>query len=243
VFDHRFTLPAYLEAVALRLIVLGVATPAFSSERQAQEELDGMIARLQTIHDKIMANIVSIKRPAPQEVVFHDVEPGSGESSGPPAVDEYRLGNWAAAPNGTIDASVGAVEEFSAFAAIGHWDSQDLFGLIAAGNQQNEDLLGELFIHFYAKHATRTLARRKEVYADVGLRAAYNTINQLRRLRGLPLLQQVRNLGMSWSLGEVDSALATSAFGKPSTAGQHGELDRISVRISYTCLTLPCRLA
>jgi len=70
VFDHRFTLPAYLEAVALRLIVLGVATPAFSSERQAQEELDGMIARLQTIHDKIIANIVSIKRPALRKSFF-----------------------------------------------------------------------------------------------------------------------------------------------------------------------------
>jgi hypothetical protein len=58
VFEYRYTLPAFLEAITLRLIVLGATMPL--SEPQVQDELGAIVKRLVWVHDKIGAAIVSL---------------------------------------------------------------------------------------------------------------------------------------------------------------------------------------
>lgn len=92
VFDYRMTLPAYLALITIRLIVLGVTKPAFLKEKWATDELDVMIGRLQAVHDKIGAAIVSL-----------------------PLVPLAVINNFWVYP-------YGAVEEFSGFADVDVWN-------------------------------------------------------------------------------------------------------------------------
>jgi hypothetical protein len=176
VFDYRFTLPAYLELITIRLMVLGATTPDFLKEKWATGEIDGILARLEAAHDKIVAHIVS--RPI--------------VGSGHPLLDSDQA----------YFVKLGAIEEYSAFAALKPWwPPPD--NLVQWTNLYRFQA-GEYLPCLIARYAVRNLARRKEAYSGVGLPAVFSTIDHLKQLRGISTAQW--NPGASWSLREVASA-------------------------------------
>jgi hypothetical protein len=193
VFEYRLTLPAYLESIAIRLIVLLALEGGIKATRQG--EIAQIANQLEEKYNTIVAGIVTIRPPG-----FLDVElpntwmrgtPNSDLPGSPSAIDIY-----------------GAVERYSTFATVDHWDMRQL-PLPGPGFDTG-------FLEFSAKHALGSLARWKKVYVAVGLADVWRILVHLKALAGRPVPPSV-DLRSAWSLREVDHVLATQILNRPST--------------------------
>jgi hypothetical protein len=199
VFDYRLTLPAYMEAIVIRLIVMlaleGKFTPAHRSETA---EIAG---RLEGYYNTIRAAIVKIRQPALTDIEYRALPPASLDSS-----------NWDVdgdVVNHQIGRRYGAVEKYSAYNSIDHWSAQSF----PTSQGPWTDAMVRLF---YARLGLGALARWKKVYAAIGLPAVRSSLVKLKALAGEP--SPVRSDPSSgWSLREVDNLLATTILNQPTT--------------------------
>ena len=213
VFDYRFTLPAYLEAIDLRLTALGATTPL--SEPWVQDQLRQMADRLEWAHGNIVAAIVSLPQAIvlpithvmgfpPRSLIDCEIEP-----------DEQSHGiAWSRT---TWKYEFGAVEKYSAFGVVerGQLGWGKNFKLVfpdpylpRGDGAPPPGWMESIGKHHLAIYATRTLVHRKEVYRSVGLSSLFQSLNHLRQLGGQPTAQW--DPGADWSIREVAGAIAST---------------------------------
>ncbi|WP_437303854.1 hypothetical protein [Sorangium sp. So ce388] len=78
VFDYRFILPAYLEAINLRIVILGLSRIEYRSQSGS---LNPLADKLLSIHDKILEAIVPLRPPSEEEIAPRYAERVGSSSS------------------------------------------------------------------------------------------------------------------------------------------------------------------
>ena len=170
VFEYRYTLPLYLDAVSIFLAVLGALDPNFPKDQTAA--LRTAVDVLQGKYSQISSGLVTLSPPdwttagLVQTVCFNP------NKSGPPGI---RLIYDTANPNLVIGGLMeyGAVEKFSGFSSIG-----STYTINLTGNPTDSDPA------LYNKLQLRLLKRTQDVFAAVGLVKVWQTINELNALIG-----------------------------------------------------------
>jgi hypothetical protein len=195
VFEYRLTLSAYLEAIAIRLIVLLALEGGIKATRQG--EIAQIANQLEDKYKTIVAGIVTIRPPN-----LSDLQTGIEDSN-------WHLGRVAHGSPASEAASniYGAVERYSTLAAVAHWT-----GPLSTDFQQ-----------FSARLALGSLARWKKVYSAVGLAAIWRILIHLKALAGQPVPPSVDS-GSAWSLREVDHVVATAMLNRPSTGSPNAPI-------------------
>jgi hypothetical protein len=195
VFEYRLTLPAYLEAIAIRLIVLLALDGGIKATGQG--EIAQIANQLEEKYNTIVAGIVTIRPPT-----LSDVQSGLSDSN-------WNLGRKD--PQSPASESArdlyGAVERYSTLAAVGHWPVW----------------FETDFRQFSAKLALGSLARWKKVYSEVGLAAVWRILIHLKALAGQTVPPSVDS-GSAWSLREVDHVVATAMLNRPSTGSPNAPI-------------------
>jgi hypothetical protein len=224
VFDYRLTLPAYLEAIAIRLTILTVLVPNFRKSDQA-ELRDNMANRLENLYAMIRDGIVPIRKPTVQEILSTRVFDAN----------DGTLIRIEPSPWDKVGRLYGAVERYSAVSVVDQYhfdrflpDSQDAF-LVASevrfGERDNPNPpplpeprfpSHEALAPFLLEYAIGILARSKAVYNVLGLPKLKAAVNLLKEFAGEPRME-TRPDG-DWSIRELDSTVATILFNQPSTA-------------------------
>jgi hypothetical protein len=244
VFDYRLTLSAYLEAIAIRLIILTALVPNFRTSAQG-ELRENMANRLEDLYLRIRDGISPIRSPTVQEIlstkVFNSndatlirIDPSAWDKAG-------RL--------------YGAVERYSAVSVVDHYrhdrflpDPQEAFlsSSESPGTFDNpnppplpqpqfpsQESLGP----FRLVYAIGILARSKAVYNVIGLPKLKVAVNLLKDLAGEPRLE-TRPDG-NWSVREIDSTVATALFSRPSTANGPNAPIEVGKILNLLNATLP----
>jgi len=192
VFDYRLTLPAYLEATTIRLIVFLRLVPDFRNLDGTKKELIEIANRLENVYTKIRGGIVSLATPTSSDITFHPASYTEDGSTSSPAGRSW--GGW-----------YGAVERYAAYGVVDTYQ----------GNLDDGD-----YNHFLAKFTVGTLARWKRVYRNVGLDDLWKLVNFWKGLAGQPQSHEFDHSG-DWSLREVDKIVAQALLNQPSTAGSN----------------------
>jgi hypothetical protein len=221
VFDYRLTLPAFLEAIMIRLAVLVVLVPNFRESHKA--ELSEMASRLEGFFNTIRDGITNI--PTPHPFPAQDIFYREALASGEPLRTQIIPSRWDV--GGRL---YGAVERYSAVAVVDQYPTDrfpnaqealfigaDVQAFFPSHSQKVPS--SEVFNRFLVQHAMGTLARRQAVYRVVGLPAVKTALNLLKDLAGEPRPQPGPD--GNWSLREVDNTVATILLGKPSTSEPH----------------------
>ena len=171
VFDYRYSLPVYLDAVSIFIAVLGGLDPKFPGDQTA--ELQEIVGVLQEKHDQIKSGITLLSPPDWTGVGLVQIACFNPNKSGPPGI---RL-NYDTSPNLVTGGMMeyGAVEKFSGFSSVGGSYQITLSGTASDSNQA-----------LFNKLQIRLLKRTKDVYAAVGLMRALQSINTLNALLKQP---------------------------------------------------------
>jgi hypothetical protein len=209
VFEYRLTLPAYLEAIAIRLIVLLALDGEIKATRQS--EIASIVTQLEEYYNKIRAGIVTIRPPTYLEIKPPPI-------GGPLAPTAWDTGD----PFHHVSRPYGAVERYSTSAVVDSWPSDSI--PIRGQSPPLPDSFE--FRDFSARLALGSLSRSKKVYSAVGLPAVWRILIHLKALAGVPVPHTV-DTGSVLSLREVDNVLATAILNRPSTGSQNAP---ISVR-------------
>jgi hypothetical protein len=180
VFDWRLTLPAYLEAIVIRLLILSALVDNYRVRHRA--ELLEMAERLQDIHDQISTGIKLHRAPEAYEL--------QGTLATPPTWSLSRLTRL-----------FGAVEVYSTANCITPYPQDPD---IDAPRFDGQPISGEGYARFLVRHKLKSLRRWKSLYNDLGLAAIYSLIGHLRRLANHP---SASNNAGAWSIREVNSAV------------------------------------
>ncbi len=168
VFDYRLTLPAYLEAIAIRLIILIAVVKDY--HHVAVSELTNMITTLEGYFKRIRQGIKDIGvQVRPVELVGFDY-PGSSY---------WDVDSWAHA-----GALVGSVEIYSACNSVAAWPADEfpLVNFPGRGTAAPETV--DLWQKFLVRYAVRNWMRWKKLYDMIGLNAVAATIVTLKRMVG-----------------------------------------------------------
>jgi hypothetical protein len=248
VFEYRLTLPAFLEAIAIRLTILTALIPNFRLSQQA-ELRDNMANPLESLYVRIRDGIVPLRNPTVQEILstkVFDVNDGRVLRIEPSAWDK-------------TGRPYGAVERYSAVSVVDNYradrflpnpqnaflvSSETLFG--ERDNPNPPPLPGpqfpsqEALAPFLLEYAIGILARSKAVYNVVGLPKLKAAVNLLKDLAGEPRLETRPDGG--WSIREIDNTVATILFNRPSTAeGPNApiKVGRIVSLLQSTLIGLP----
>jgi hypothetical protein len=226
VFDYRLTLPAYLEAIVIRLIVMlaleGKFTPAH------QREIAEIANQLESYYDTIRAGIVKIREPTMNDLDYTE--------------EAFRSARWDTPDPGdladrTVYRLYGAVEKYSTHHIVDHWSEERLPNYTY---QWTTDPTDSRVRNFYATLGLGALGRWKKVYAAVGLPAVRSCLIQLKALAGEPSPQRL-DPGSGWSLREVDNLLATAILNQPTTGSPATPVSAIHLlRVIY--LNIPTEL-
>ena len=191
VFDWRLTLPAYLESIAIRLLVLSALVKDYRINHRAH--LSEMADRLNEFRQRIEDGIKLHPAPARFQLAFHRDEQGSIVRS-----------EWDEA--GRL---LGAVEVHSArHSVIGYPLDRDID---AAPSDETASV--DRYPRFLARHGVISLFRWKSVYNEIGLAAVRRIVQHLGHLAGREIA--IPESG-AWSLREVDGIVAR-AIGSPNT--------------------------
>jgi hypothetical protein len=242
VFDYRLTLPAYLEAIVIRLVILSALVPNFRQSRRFLPELRKMAERLEGFYITIRDGIIEIPSPGPfpgQPVFYREVVDFIPETLHDdqhiPAKIETRIvpSLW-----DSRGRPYGAVERYSAVAVIDQYPTdhfptaQDalLIDPVAERAMETGDIPFqsgrfpsiESYQRFLLRHAIGTLARRKAVYRVVGLPALKTIVNLLKDLASEPRLPTLPD--GDWSLREIDNTIATILLRQPSIVAPHSPI-------------------
>lgn len=158
VFDYISTLPAFVEAIAIRICVLRVLFPDFPG--RVADELKEWAEKLEAFHDAIADGIVMERPPSISETDETDTDPVS--------LWDFK------------GRTFGAVETYSAYASVSKYPVNRTPPFPVIGFQLS-------YKNFLARHALASASRWKRVYAAIGLRAAFSMILRLKALAGVPL--------------------------------------------------------
>lgn len=192
VFDYRLTLPAYLEAIAIRLTILVAVVPDY--QNTARPELQNMAATLESYYLQIRdgsseAFSVDQNLPVyPTSMDFYLNARGGGlvTLSPPSAIWEtgtnfYSVPDWIG--NG---APYGTVEVYSAYNNVTSWPEGE-FPLVEFPT--SEPLASETpdvqWINFLVRYTVRSWVSWKDVYNGIGLGPVPSVIVQLKQLAGV----------------------------------------------------------
>jgi hypothetical protein len=172
VFDYRYSLPVYLDAVSIFLAVLGGLDPHFPGDQTA--ELQGVAGVLQEKHDQIKSGITLLSPPDWTSVGLVQIACLSPNKTGPPGIRLlYDTSNPSVVVGGMME--YGTVERFSGFSSVG---SSYQINLSGNASDSNQALFNKLQI--------RLLKRTKDVYVGVGLLSILQTSNKLNALLKQP---------------------------------------------------------
>lgn len=161
-FEYRLTLPAYLEAIAIRLIVLLALEGEIKVTRRS--EIASIATQLEEYYNKIRAGIVTIRPPRYLEFTSGPITVSAwdrGEALDPPPLLGGDLH--------TVSRPYGAVERYSMFAAVDSWprDFVPQPGTILPDSFEG---LGGRASTAYRRHGQRFVAPRS------GQRAGYSDV-------------------------------------------------------------------
>jgi hypothetical protein len=170
VFDYRLTMPAYLEAIAIRLTIL---VSSVKNYRQvARAELVNMAATLEGYVRRIRDRI-SLVLGVPSYIWDTD--------------ELNDVGGFMSAPMWMrLGAAVGAVEIYSAFDRAEPWAAHE-FPRANRPKTGDEDRpeFHVLWRQFLVRWSIRSWVRWKEVYHAVGLAAAEAAIVKIKQMAGV----------------------------------------------------------
>jgi hypothetical protein len=158
VYDYRLIMPAYVEAVAIRLTILVAVVKNY--HRVAVPELTMMVATLESHFQRIRASISEVMW-VPSHVHDSSENPTGGMES------------WVDA-----GALVGAVEIYSACDRVAPWPTNEF----PRANFSNDAAEWRKFL---VRYAVRNWVRWKQLYDDIGLNAVAKTIVMLKRMAGI----------------------------------------------------------
>jgi hypothetical protein len=174
VFSYAYILPAYMRFVFIFLVVGQTLESDFAHEYT--DLLREIANLLQSKHDKILQSIVSVPEPKNQYVWFDLPTPVTEWQTGYVVLHQHAEG---AKPG----AEYGAVDPFSTYNSVAHYPLLEV-----PGNYPEPS--DDWFNRFFARYRLRTLKKKKDVYAGIGLPAVWETINHLRALVGDPPLPE-----------------------------------------------------
>jgi hypothetical protein len=193
VFNYTYTLPQFLRAIYFFLTAVGALEP--TSLRSYTNVLNGCLARLQFVHDTIVASgIVGSRMPGPSDI---------GVTLGfDPTGTPLWQANWISTPDSgpTVYYPYGAIEVYSGVSNVSSY-MDDFFPYspdsTSWGNQSSGNFL--TLVQF------RIIRRMKELYVGLGLPAVWRLINQLRQLTGQPVSAEA--MYNAWPFQDVVSLL------------------------------------
>jgi len=178
-FDYRWTLPAYLEAIAIRVTIVMAIFKEFKNNPGIQQEFGSMAQILEQNFKRIRGAIVEIR---PPEMPVRSLAPLDWTT-------------WA-----NFGAPFGAVETYSTFHAVDAWPPGELLQYAVKVEDQ------AWYTTFLVRHKIRTLGRWKQVYNQIGIAKVPATIAHLRQLTGAPATPIDGPTG-DWSVRELSDAL------------------------------------
>ena len=161
VYDYRLILPAYIEAIAIRVTILVAVVKDY--KHAAIPELTLMINTLEGHFKKIRSSIYEVLW-VPTDVVD--------------SPDNTQLGvnSWMAA-----GARVGAVEIYSAADQAGPWPGE--FPVVGFTGENSPEGIAQWY-KFLVRYAIRNWVRWKQLYDTIGLNALAQTLLTLKRMAG-----------------------------------------------------------
>jgi hypothetical protein len=162
IFDHRLALPAYVEAIAIRLTILAAVVK--DHRVVARDELTRMALNLESYLVRIRASIVYVFVP-PANIKEFSNTPGSFIS----------VPNWI--HGGTL---FGAVEIYSAFDRVGPWPRE--FPVTGFPTSHTGTANDPQWTSFLVRWAVRSWVRWKQVFNEIGLGAAARIIVRLKTM-------------------------------------------------------------
>jgi len=201
VFHYRFVFPTYLSAVAIFTVVGKTIDPQFTEATGYASTIRDIASLLSSVHDKIF-NVQN----TPSEGMI-ELSPGpwttaafwnflTQQFQGGPYIKGVIALAWDTSntaseplPMGAI-IEYGAVETFSGYSAVGNYTLD--YSVVPSYSDDTS---------LYQKFQLRLLAKKKAVYAGVGLATAWNTINKLKTMVGDPVLSGLNFA--DWSFREL----------------------------------------
>ncbi len=229
VFDYRFALPAYIEAVLNRIIVLSAADSSYRD--QAKSEVKQYADSLVAIHDKIMAGFTYLRLPTLAELtaVVNAV-----------TTNTYTMGSswWAQTAsnpgwlqNGRL---YGAVDTVTGNAVQLPFSQFEIFGLFCATrvNIAANPSLSRFNLQVEMQHLLHkvTLASRGlgvQLYQSSGMAQVWSTATTLYSMIGLPA--PVRNAAFNGFIA-LSFAEALALFAQPQEPILSGLLQQVSMQ-------------
>jgi hypothetical protein len=175
VFEYRYSLPVYLNAVSIFLAVGGTLDPNFLENQSA--ELNEAVSVLQGKYKQIQSGIKTLSPPDWTSVGLVETAClGRFSMPNPPGIRlVYDTSNPYLVIGGMME--YGAVERFSGVSSVSSTYRIDLTNSVSDTNQALDNKL-----------QLRVLKRTRDVFATVGLVRVWQTINQLNALVGQPAM-------------------------------------------------------
>lgn len=183
VFDYRLTLPAFLEVIILRLIIIAAINDNWRpATGVADTPISKATDRLEKVVTKIRAGIREMLPPTPDQLQLVPPPPDPRPTSLAPTA---RHSWWR-----TYSSLFGAVEVYSTYHAVDRWPDDEWPSptvwpsQVTAYEQQLKE--HDYYDSFRIRHLVRTMARWKQVYINIGLSQAVSVLAQLKALTGQP---------------------------------------------------------
>jgi len=174
VFEYRYALPLYLNAVSIFVAVLGTLDPNFPASQSAPLTTASVV--LQGKYNQITSGLITLSPWDWTSGGLVQTVCSNPSGSGRPGISLiYDSSNPNVVVGGMME--YGAVEEFSGFSSIG-----STYRISLNGNAADSDPA------LYNKLQLRLLKRTQDVFAAVGLVRVWKTINQLNALVGQPAM-------------------------------------------------------
>jgi hypothetical protein len=217
-FDYLYILPAYLQTLTCRLIVMGAIEPNFRIK--FQQEINSHANFLLEKHEKIRNAIVGLRAPAKNEIWSEFDSTGYIDADGN---NHYIVGYSDKFCWNHFDRIYGAVELYSGFDYTDTYQDTRLFELrygqwsqdseptlpypcVIENDSYKIDLDEDLYhTHFLPTFAVRTFRQKRNLYIDF-LSASWGIINKLYILAGQQPLSMDINYSI-WSLRRIKSEI------------------------------------
>lgn len=224
VFDYRLTLPALLEVISIRLLIIAAINEKWRPDSGvADAGIRDAAKALEKNYLKIRQGIRETLPPTRLQMMFTEMPDRP-----------FRVPLWR-----QYGALFGAVEVYSTYHLMegwpaGEWPPASVFAEIWA--DYSKQTTGHEYDYFWIRHQVRTMARWKQVYIKIGLSQAASVLALLKTLIGEPVAAggpaaepgQIRN--GNWSVLELVRRLQSYVSSDGKNLGLVGDLGLISLR-------------
>lgn len=228
VFEYRYTLAAYLEAISIRMLVLLAMVPQFKEDAEHRQQIGRIAARLEDVHNTIRNGIVEIRAPTFEETEY-DIRYPYGTAGGSASVLEL-ASSWDRKDQ--VLRQYGAIERYAGFGLVESYPAdrfpsrENVLGSYAVASEaelRTALLSGVgsrrlLYRNFLLLHRIGTISRLKRVYIAVGLPAVFDVVERLKALATGVVFKRPVNPNSGWSIRELDNLVASTLLDQPSTA-------------------------